>query len=203
MRHDVFQQLINDGFDGVFAPQWNEVISGKIITIGSAILSSQNVSKFENIYFRGNPSNVPDFDDGRVDQACIPRAIQKIELDYCGTTINIMNLHFTWSAAGQASDLQRADILKIRGITSAHKKLVICGDFNAPVGGEILDKLQESLKLSIPCGLTTSIDPQFHYAKDLQIVVDAMFHSGDVAISKIDAKFGVSDHCALIASLSI
>ena len=86
----------------------------------------------------------------------------------------IGNTHFPWTPEGSASDDQREACDRLIGLLG-ERPVVLCGDFNAPRGGEIFSRLAAHWRDNIPARYTSSIDPNLHRAGPLPLMVDAAF----------------------------
>lgn len=83
------------------------------------------------------------------------------------------------------------------------RDFVLVGDFNAPRGGPIFDRLAAVYTDWIPHEVRTTIDPVLHRAGDLQIVVDGLFSTSSYRASGVEVLCGVSDHCAISARIEL
>jgi exonuclease III len=109
--------------------------------------------------------------------------------------------HFTWSPNGEANAIQKVHLAAMLKILENKKDFVLCGDFNAPRGGEIFATLAQRYKDNIPAYYTTSIDKYLHRAGDLQLVVDGIFSTPDYSIHDVILRDGVSDHQAVVCTI--
>lgn len=53
----------------------------------------------------------------------------------------------------------------------------------------------------LPLGITTTIDARFHYAGDLQLVVDTIFATSSYAVQDVQVLEGISDHKGILATI--
>ena len=131
--------------------------------------------------------------------------VSDIEKD--GVLYRVGTTHFTWTPKGGADEYQRTDVRALLSITEAEAPLILCGDFNAPRGGEIFSVLLENFKDNIPSHFNTSIDVTLHRSgkarpRDFDDkMVDGLFTSPEYAAKYVDLVFGVSDHAAIVATL--
>lgn len=116
----------------------------------------------------------------------------------------IATTHFTWSKGGRATNKQRKELKTLIRLLDAVKPDILCGDFNAPRGGEIWSILSKHLVDNIPPEITSTIDPTLHYTKGLYIVVDGFFTSPSsrVRVESLKLVSGVSDHQAIVATIT-
>jgi endonuclease/exonuclease/phosphatase family metal-dependent hydrolase len=115
----------------------------------------------------------------------------------------IITTHFTWSVEGQISAQQRADFTRLKAAISRYPEFVLCGDFNAPRGGEMFALFESELALTshLPADVTTTIDAQYHHAGALELAVDTIFTTSAYSVSSIEVLDGLSDHKAILAML--
>lgn len=165
-----------------------------VIGIG---IFSQQIDDVDMRFYRGRLEN------GRVS---VNRLLQNLALLSCdiaheGNTYKIVTTHFTWTPDGQSTDLQRTDLANMLASLDGLDQFVLCGDFNAPRGGEIFSHLAARYTDNIPQEYTTSIDGDLHRAGPLPLMVDGLFSTSDYIISNVSLQSGVSDHCAIVARI--
>lgn len=130
------------------------------------------------------------------------RVLLVLELTKDDKSFRIITTHFTWTPNGQSSDLQKEHLDKMLAGLALYTDFVLCGDFNAPRGGEIWGKLASLYHDNIPENILSTLDPTFHRAKDIQLVVDGLFSTPEYIVSDVRLKDGVSDHMAIIATVT-
>jgi endonuclease/exonuclease/phosphatase family metal-dependent hydrolase len=130
-------------------------------------------------------------------------ALIATELEHDGQTYRIATTHFTWSSNGQATDEQYEDFGRLKQALAAYPHYVLCGDFNAPRRGEMFAKFTDELSLidHLPPSVTSTIDPKFHYAGALQLVVDTIFSTPHYQVCDVRILEGISDHKGVLASV--
>lgn len=115
--------------------------------------------------------------------------------------------HFTWTPKASVTDRQRAHVAELLKITKG-KELVLCGDFNIARGNEMYQKLLRDYCDNVPASVETTIDPALHYANKmrpgkLKLVVDYVWSTPKYKVSEVRVESGVSDHCALVCTISL
>ena len=127
-------------------------------------------------------------------------SVALIDVAVSGARFSIGTTHFPWTDNARICDFQRtacdALIDRLKG-----RRLLLCGDFNAPRGTEIFNRLAAQWTDNIPPQVTTSIDPVLHRAGPLQLMVDGIFSTDDYQVSAVELHQGVSDHCAVTATV--
>lgn len=173
--------------------------------IGTLVLSKSRILSSQIEYYEGNPKLVPELTDTNGNAA--NRFVLWAEVEKEGENFLVATTHFTITEAGRASDLQRRNMRKILKILEGHKEFVLCGDFNAPRGGEIFGLLSSRYKDCIPSSVTTTLDRNLHRSGFKEefpdFVVDGLFTSPGVYAHNVRVEFGVSDHCAVLADISL
>ena len=171
--------------------------------MGVAILSRLSIKRKTAEYYVGDPSHLPESFLGRVETYNnMNRALLVCDVEKEGTPFRIATTHFTWTPDGSASDLQREHMAALLKKLEAAGELVFSGDFNAPRGGEMFSTLAAKYKDNVPHLYTSSIDPVLHRAGPLSLMVDGLFSTPAYTVSDVRMECGVSDHCALVATVS-
>ena len=121
-----------------------------------------------------------------------------VSITFGGQSFSIANTHFPWTPDGSAAEFQRKACGNLIAALTG-RELVLCGDFNAPRGGEIFTRLATQWRDNVPSHYVTSIDPKLHRAGPLQLMVDGLFSTDGYRLSDVVLHNGVSDHCAITA----
>ena len=194
--------------EAVFAPMSN--IGKKVHTeppffpYGVGILSVLPIRNIQAPYYRGTEeeAKTKPFSGSSKDDAhpLLYVTVQKESKDFTiGTT------HLTWSPDGKADDAQRRDVKSLLSILEGIPEFILCGDFNAPRGGEIFDAIAQRYTDNIPAEYTTSIDTDLHRdgakMRHKSLMVDGLFTTSHYECSNVRLVRGVSDHCAIVAEI--
>jgi endonuclease/exonuclease/phosphatase family metal-dependent hydrolase len=135
------------------------------------------------------------------------RWLTRVVVGKAGEQYCIGTVHFTWTPKAAVTDEQRHDMRELLRILSSFDDFVLCGDLNAPRGGEIFAMLAEKYKDDIPERYTTSIDVNLHRAGKIpsehmdQKMVDGLFSTPEYIVSEVELHIGVSDHMAITATI--
>lgn len=156
-----------------------------------------------SIYYRGDPLSPPEIEKGKGQAANLARAILVTELVKSGHPYRMINTHFTWTPDGHPSERQYVDVDVMLQHLSKIPEFVLCGDFNAPRGKPIFDKIASKYKDNIPPHITTTIDKNLHRAGDLNLVVDGIFTTPRYQVDSVEIISGLSDHCAILAKVAV
>ena len=120
-------------------------------------------------------------------------------IGFLGKQITISTTHFTWSAGGKTTALQRQQLSSLFRLLDKVKPNILCGDFNAPRGGEIYSALSKRYVDNIPLDIKSTIDPDLHYSHGkVALVVDGFFSTPGIIVKNIKLLGGVSDHLAIV-----
>ena len=144
----------------------------------------------------------------------VAKAISYVDVNKNGCLFRVGTTHFTWSVKGATSETQRKDIKRLVGKLETLGEFALVGDFNAPRGGEIFTELALKYKDNIPETYEWSLDTSIHYAgrdrleKDANalglkgLMVDGLFTTPGYLAKNVQLHAGVSDHCAIAATIS-
>lgn len=125
-----------------------------------------------------------------------------------GVRYRIGTTHFTWTPDGQPDDFQREDMRALFSVLDEEKEgVILCGDFNAPRGGEIFAMLAARYADTIPPEYETSIDVSLHRdgktrPELLHRMVDGLFTTPEYEVFDVGLVSGVSDHMAIVADVT-
>ncbi len=177
--------------------------------LGIGIFSRHTMRARDVRYYRGAPDALPNsFNGDASTNNAFNRMLALVDIEKEGMLFRIATTHFTWSQGGAATDEQRRDMTALLGILDTLGEFILCGDFNAPRGGEIFALLASKYKDNIPPQYKTSLDLTLHragktHADELSTkMVDGLFSTPGYAISDIELIPGVSDHCAIVATIA-
>lgn len=166
---------------------------------GLAIFSRLPVSSLFIHPYQGTLNHVPIYINGEPNST--NRAIVIAKLDIEGKPAYVATTHFTWTDKGAVTDLQHQHLEKVLSIMKQYEPVVFCGDFNAPRGKAIFDRLASVYVDNVPKNIQTTIDQNLHRKLGIQFVVDGMFTSSQLRASHVEVIDGVSDHMAIFAKI--
>jgi len=194
----VFEKAL--GMKSAFAPMKLLQTDQGSKEFGIATLSKYPIeAKFE--YYVGTQGSLPEALPGTPTQTNHVALIAEIAPG--DQTYRIINTHFTWTPDGQADGRQRAHLENLFGVLEKVDSFVLVGDFNAPRGREIFNKIAARYKDNVPASVTTTLDKIYHRAGDLQLVVDGIFSTAEYRVEAVKLYNGLSDHMALSCRLSV
>ena len=209
MEYDIPLLEAAIGAECYFAPSSRHPAEGKSGIIGLGMFSRLPVANKEQYYYVGSADEIRDFDmtDVVTKHASESRPLSRMDIEADGI-FRICTTHFTWTPDGQPDDFQREDMKKMLGILERLGSLAMCGDFNAPRGGEIFAELASRYHDNIPAEYMTSLDLTLHRVGDTKPheledkMVDGLFTTPEYIAPDVKLVYGVSDHAAIVAALS-
>jgi endonuclease/exonuclease/phosphatase (EEP) superfamily protein YafD len=169
--------------------------------LGTAIFTNLIMTTSYSAYYYGDPANIAIAPFEKPESTA--RAISVVELKLLNQSFCFINTHFTWTPDGRPSSEQERDLQAMLSLLSTIPEFILCGDFNAPRGTLIFDTLAEMYQDNIPADVSTTIDKDYHRAGDLQLVVDGLFSTAGYQVHAVEIVSGLSDHCAIVATLSL
>lgn len=177
--------------------------------MGIAILSRAPLRNTQAHYYAGAPRVLKDAIIGNSQTFNnLSKIVLQADIDKDGTVFRVATTHFTWTPDGNPDKFQRVHIVKLLAFLEEIGDFVLCGDFNAPRGGEIFGVLASKYKDNIPPQYKTSLDISLHRegkTKPEELVdkmVDGLFSTPAYIVSDVELISGVSDHCAIVANVS-
>jgi endonuclease/exonuclease/phosphatase family metal-dependent hydrolase len=186
------------------APQTGNVVDC------NGIFTRLPVLAYDTVFYAGDPEQLPK-QTGTAEENSRTEPNRLLSFARVGKdpeTFTVATTHFTWSYKGAATDLQRKDMTSLLQKLELIGECVLCGDFNAPRGGEIFQMLADRYKDNIPEKYKTSIDVNLHRAgkfpseKMDEKMVDGLFTTPGYVVSDVELHAGVSDHMAITATIS-
>jgi endonuclease/exonuclease/phosphatase family metal-dependent hydrolase len=142
----------------------------------------------------------------------IRRALLSANITNDGKTFTVATTHFTWIPDGLARDYQYAAAEKLLTALEKFPEVMVCGDFNTPRGvNGVYERFAEKYHDVIPASHASSLDLTIHRGrKDPAIaarlagyMVDYLFLSKGYQAHDVRLESGVSDHCAIVATVDI
>lgn len=187
--------------DAAFAPMcvrpYDSADMASPAVMGVAVFSKLPFGSVEPLYYYGDPDFFPVYryrDDTRQN-----RVLLMVTLDKDGAPFTVGTTHFMVTKDAEPTDFQRRDLARLFGLLGPVPEIVMCGDWNAPRGGEIFGRLAERFRDNIPPEYAASIDGNIHRAGHLPYMVDGLFTTPGFAASDVKLTGGVSDHMAITA----
>lgn len=194
--------------DRCFFTPMNRESSGGHLGIG--IFSRFGFSFSSSYQYGGKEGDLAIFSfNDKEDKYATQRYVLAIaDVSHNNVTYRIGTTHFVWTPNGQPDDHQRTDIKRLLILLKDRGDIVFGGDFNAPRGGEIFSILAGHYRDNVPQRYATSLDVSLHRTGALRPeeladkMVDGLFSTPAYAVSDVRLEFGVSDHAALVATVT-
>ncbi len=173
------------------------------VTMGIGVFSRFPIVEKSVRYYVGEPGVLRDsMQNDPSTYNNLNRIVLAADIQKDGRVFRIATTHLTWTPDGESNDEQRRDAAALLRVLEEFDEFVLCGDFNAPRGGEIFSMFASRYKDNIPPHYTSSLDPELHRAGPLELMVDGIFSTPSYAVSGVELISGVSDHKALVATVS-
>ena len=160
---------------------------------GSAIVSKHEIESKETYFYRGE-GNAPLYTGFLTPDKVVVIGVVK--------GIKIATTHFTLSRKGQFTVQQYTDFVNLMKQINHNEKLILCGDFNSPRGGQMFSLFEEQFKDNLPKNVESTIDPNLHRVKGLSLAVDTIFSRG-YTVKDVRVIEGVSDHKCIIGMVTL
>jgi endonuclease/exonuclease/phosphatase family metal-dependent hydrolase len=151
-------------------------ISSPVAPFGVGMFSKYPISNIKMDYYAGGVGELPTIVQG--DEETVWRSLLQGMVNNGEEQYAFAVTHFTRTPDGSTSDKQRRDVQKMLEILSGTPEVILCGDFNAPRGGEIFKILADKYKDNIPPEYDSSLDTELHrVGKTTKLMVDGLFIS--------------------------
>jgi endonuclease/exonuclease/phosphatase family metal-dependent hydrolase len=125
---------------------------------------------------------------------------------------HIATTHVMVTPDGQPSEHQTQGVKKLLSLLQTEKPHLLCGDFNIPRGvNSLYEEFTKNYTDTIPVEYTSSLDKNLHRLGKTQnltepifdsYMVDYLFTKPEYTASEVRLQFGVSDHAAIVATIS-
>ena len=202
IKKSTFDAFFGDlGLQGFFAPMTSyEGDESEGQQWGVAILSDLPCFLLGIDYYENFSADYPEMAATRNER---PRAVLlTVSVRDRGSSFTIATTHFTWTTNGETSEEQRVNLASLLLLLDKYPSLVLTGDFNAPRGTEIHQRLSGRFQDILPNSIESTLDLILHRS-GLKLVVDGIFVTEDVSAKGVHLVSGVSDHCAIVADVRI
>lgn len=177
---------------------------------GVGLIAKQPLENPTVVFTNGRPYPVPMMEfiiTPQGQHTPVPSTLNQAVVSATVGGVRFQTTHLIVTPGGTSTPYQREHAARvIAHAQTEHTQFgptVLCGDFNAPRGRETWAMLAEALHDNTDPSWGTTLDPDLHRAGPLPYVVDGMFSLGQINLSPIRLQFGVSDHAALITTLSL
>lgn len=123
-------------------------------------------------------------------------------LSYEGVAYQIASTLFTCTAAGVFDENQKHDFQELKKILDRLGAHILAGDLNSPRGRGSWEQFVEYYgEDNIPTDVISTIDPELHRRKGLELVVDGIFATPPYTVGDVRVVSGLSDHKGLVAQI--
>lgn len=180
----------------------DEIATGthELIEFGNLIMTVLPATGLQEQYYYGDRAHLRVHRSGVLTDIAL--VLSSLVLEKDGATFQVATTHFCKNHEGSVtSDFQREQVVGLLQSLEQLGNFIVCGDFNAPRGGEIFTMLAERYTDNIDASYTSSIDPDLHRAGHLPYMVDGLFTTPEYVVTHMHFETGVSDHYAIVATI--
>ena len=201
------QELQTRGYHTAYAPMLLKDIDGINMSVG-VMIASKYPFTHKAIYYHQNEASLKIYTREEETRA-VPYLFADIAV--LGVTYCIATTHMVDTENGKEDDFQILLTEKMLTLLTQEHKHTICGDFNMPRGyNRLYEKMTTQYQDSIPFHYQSSLDRNIHRLGQVKIdepifdkyMVDYIFTQAPYQASDVRLQFGVSDHAAVIATLT-
>lgn len=192
------------GMEGRFVPTLMHDQDGRGLSPrGEAIFVRGLPAAFGHAWYWNPGESLNEGEDGNR-QNETHRGVLHASVEKDGARYSCATTHFPKNSVGAiVSPFQESLRKPLTDILAGLPSLIFTADTNSPRGTAVFDGLAELYADNIPAAVTSTLDPVFHRVKPtLPYVVDCFFTAPDIDVSSIRLEEGVSDHLAIIATVS-
>jgi endonuclease/exonuclease/phosphatase family metal-dependent hydrolase len=178
---------------------------------GIALCSKTEITNSDSMYYLDFETTLPTHDPRNI-PASVHYGLLCGDIAHDGVTYTCATTHFTWTENGLIPSPQQIQSLeRLNAFATDSKPHLLCGDFNIPRHqNSLYDSLVGQYKDNIPPHYTSSLDKTFHRLgqnpeKDFMftsLMVDYVFTKPPYKASDVRLEFGLSDHAAIVATIS-
>jgi endonuclease/exonuclease/phosphatase family metal-dependent hydrolase len=199
---EVPETLVNPLAEAMRAPHFSffPTLRSKGIPEGLMIASTHPLKDIKSYHYAGDPV-LHDHIKGSAypEVGTFMRAALFATVAAPSASFRIGATHFTWTPDGSVTDEQRKHLEQLFAALSEEPEFILCGDFNAPRGGETWERIAARYRDTIPQEITSSLDGSLHRAGELPYVVDGIFSTPHYSVTNVERHCGISDHCGFTA----
>jgi exonuclease III len=178
--------------------------------VGVGLIAKQALATPTVLFTNGRPYPVPVLEfiiTPQGQHTPVPSTMNQAVVSGSVGGMRIQTTHLVVTAGGTSTPFQREQAAHIIAhAQTEHAQFgptLLCGDFNAPRGRETWAMLAAALHDHADPSWATTLDNALHRSNPPAYVVDGIFTLGNINVSTPRLHFGVSDHAALITTLSL
>lgn len=187
------------GMKGEFEAMWEIDNWGEL---GLAIFSKGDWKSVEREFYFKNKLTWSEFP--KAGEWEFPGLLLAGELEFDKKTLWISTTHFVWSLYPQVTEEQKVAGKNLLKTIEKYDRLILGGDFNITRESEIYQMLISQFIDDMPDNVRTTLQPEVHRSRGLELAVDFMFHKGEM--NKLEVKVPMvkaSDHLPVVVTYQI
>jgi endonuclease/exonuclease/phosphatase family metal-dependent hydrolase len=174
----------------------------EVSEIGIAVLSRFPMEAQREYYYTPPGGLLSGIQDDTNMRETVARGLIRADVSAGGATLTIVNTHFTWTHDGNPDEHQYEDFQNLSKLLVGAPPHILVGDLNAPRSRGVWEKFSALYHHdNIPMDITSTIDPELHRAKGLELVIDALFSHDAYSVKNVGIVTGVSDHRSIVAHI--
>lgn len=200
-----------EGYTCSFLPVTMHPLDGISTVEGIAICSKTTTAQFKSFLYHPASETLQTFDVRRISETnrrgVVLASIVNDDNEYI-----IGNTHFTWTPQGETpNEAQQEHLPKLLDVLSTEEAHILCGDFNIPRNqSPLYDTLIKTYTDNIPLKYTSSLDRNLHRLGNVpelnklfeSFMVDYVFSKPPYVVTDVRLEFGISDHAAVVATVT-
>lgn len=199
--------LLNElGYHTTYAPTMLREQDGEVFPEG-VLLATKIPHQAKSLYYHGDGTTLQIEDRNNFHDTVSRAVIVATVADF-----TIATTHFTWTPRGEEACIhQITHLASLLALLKDEPPHILCGDFNIPRNLNVLyTELCKYYTDTVPAHYSSSLDRAFHNHgsnPDRQMLfdtfmVDYLFTMPPYSASTVRLQFGLSDHAAILATLS-
>ena len=198
------------GYTTAFLPIILATYKDELVSGGMLIASKLPFTAKEHYYYQPNAEIVEEIPLDKINTVWLGYIVADIE--FGGATYTIVTSHGAWTQHGnQPCEHQQAMMKLLIESLQKEKPHVLCGDMNVPRHHSFLyENFLEQYTDSVPEEYASSLDKSIHYLGSnpekqnlfTDFMVDYIFTQPPYKAEGVRLEFGISDHAAVVATIS-
>ena len=199
------------GYTGTYLPMARENINNPHACMGIALFSKTPLQNVRTFYYPKSYPEIPVFNRADIANS-VAHGVIFAEIVYGTSTFTIGTTHFTWTPYGKnPCTTQISHMESFLACVAREESHLICGDFNVPRNiNPLYQKLLTQYTDTVPTVYSSSLDKSLHRhgtnpEKSIMFesfMVDYVFTQLPYIASNVRLEFGLSDHAAVVATIS-
>lgn len=199
------------GYHTAFLPMTYKSLDNTSCLEGAALFTKAPHHTVVRTYYSKYIAGIPTFTRSNI-PASVAHGILMARIPFDGDTYTVGTTHFTWTPHGERPNTeQKEDVQSLIQDAQSFGPHVLCGDFNIPrTESPLYASLADFYTDAIPHEYASSLDKNLHrHGTNPELsqlfekfMVDYVFTKNPYRATDVRLEFGVSDHAAVIATIT-